>query len=399
MRLTAPLALAVAASAVAAAFVVPVLASGGPAPAPASAAPASAAPSALQRDADAIRDLGVTGVQARVTGPDGRSQVVTSGVADVRTKRPVPPDGRFRFASVTKTFTATVVLQLVGEGRLSLDDTVEHVLPGVVHGNGNDGRRITVRNLLQHTGGLHDDMPSIDSPESYDLHRLDTHTAEEFVARAMRHEPYFAPGTDWKYSNTGYILLGMIIERVTGNPWDAEVRDRVLRPLGMNHTAFPDGSPRITGPHARGYQRFETGGLTDVTENRDSAWAGAAGGLIGTTADLDRFLRALDAGRLLRPAEQGEMRRGVPVKGPLATVWAGAKDGLGLFTRPLTCGGTYSFHSGDILGYKTRNAVTFDGRRSVVISMSTMLEDTMDHAVQQENAASTLIDNALCGTR
>ncbi|MEV4253520.1 serine hydrolase domain-containing protein [Spirillospora sp. NPDC049652] len=366
----------------------------------ASAVPASAAaPSALRRDADAIRDLGVTGVQARVTGPDGRSHVVTSGVADIRTKRPVPTSGRFRIASVTKTFTATTVLQLVGEGRLSLDDTVERVLPGVVRGDGNDGRKITVRNLLQHTSGLHDDMPGIDSPESYALHRLDTHTAEEFVARAMRHAPDFRPGTSWRYCNTGYLLLGMIIQKVTGNPWNVEVRDRILRPLAMDDTTFPGESPRIRGPHARGYQLFETGGLTDVTENRDSAWAGAAGGLISTTADLDRFLRALDAGRLLRPAEQREMRRSVPVQGPLAEVWPGAEDGLGLFTRPLTCGGTYSFHSGDILGYKTRNAVTAGGRRSVVISMSTMLEDTMEHAVQQENAASALIDHALCGTR
>lgn len=383
MRMTALLTLAAAATSVASV-----------------AAPASAAaPSVLQRDADAIRDLGVTGVQARVTGPDGRSRVVTSGVADVRTKRPVPAGGRFRIASVTKTFTATTVLQLVGEGRLSLDDTVERVLPGVVRGNGNDGRRITVRNLLQHTSGLHDDIPGIDSPESYARHRLDTHTPEELVARAMKHKPDFAPGASWKYCNTGYLLLGMIIKKVTGNPWDVEVRNRILRPLAMNQTTFPGESPRIPGPHAKGYHLFETGGLTDVTENRDGSWAGAAGGLISTTADLDRFLRALDAGRLLRPAQLAEMRRGVPLQGELAVVWPGAKDGLGLFSRPLTCGGRYYFHGGDILGYKTRNAVTSDGRRSVVVSMSTMIEDTMEHAVQQENAASTLIDNALCSTR
>ncbi|MFC5185190.1 serine hydrolase domain-containing protein [Actinomadura harenae] len=366
----------------------------------ATAVPASAAaPSTLQRDADALRDLGVTGVQVRVTGPDGRSRVVTSGVADVRTKRPVPSNGRFRVASVTKTLTATTVLQLVGEGRLSVDDTVEHVLPGVVQGNGNDGRKITIRNLLQHTSGLHDDMPSIDSPESYALHRLDTHTAEELVARSMNHKPDFEPGKGWHYCNTGYLLLGMVIKKLTGNPWDTEVRNRILRPLGMDHTTFPGESPRITGPHARGYQLFETGGLTDVTENRDSAWAGAAGGLISTTADLDRFFRALDAGRLLRPAQQRELRRGVPVQGPQAVVWPGATDGLGLFSRPLTCGGSYSFHPGDILGYKTRNAVTSDGRRSVVISMSTMLEDSLDHTVQQEDAVSALIENVLCTTR
>jgi D-alanyl-D-alanine carboxypeptidase len=116
------------------------------------AAGASSPPGELQRHADAIHALGIVGVQARLVTGGGQHTVATSGVADVRTGRPVPPDGRFRVASTAKALSATVALQLVGEGRLRLDDTVERWLPGVVRGNGNDGRRITVRHLLP-TGG------------------------------------------------------------------------------------------------------------------------------------------------------------------------------------------------------------------------------------------------------
>lgn len=124
-------------------------------------AAASAAPRppgtewSVQRDADALRDTGVTGVAVRVDTPHGTVRA-RSGVGDLVTRRPVPVDGHLRLGSVTKTFVATVVLQLVGEKRLSLDDTVEELLPGVVSGAGNDGRTITVRDLLRHTSGLPD---------------------------------------------------------------------------------------------------------------------------------------------------------------------------------------------------------------------------------------------------
>src|SRR4051812_46121027 len=147
----------------------------------------------LRRDAAAITALGVTGVQARLIGPDGRNLIATSGVADLRTRQPVAPNGHFRIASVTKAFVATVILQLAGDGRLSLDDTVERWLPGVVSGNGNNGRAITIRQLLQHTSGIHDDYPDYTSAEDFYQHRYDTYTPEQTVARAMGHQPDFQP--------------------------------------------------------------------------------------------------------------------------------------------------------------------------------------------------------------
>jgi D-alanyl-D-alanine carboxypeptidase len=135
----------------------------------------------LRRDADAITGLGVTGVQAGLTLPGGRERIATSGVADLATRQPVPANGYFRIASVTKTFVATVILQLAGDGRLSLDDTVERWLPGVVSGNGNDGHAITIRQLLQHTSGIHDDYPDYTSAEDFYQHRYDTYTAEQIL--------------------------------------------------------------------------------------------------------------------------------------------------------------------------------------------------------------------------
>nr|BFE77775.1 hypothetical protein GCM10020093_003760 [Planobispora longispora] len=133
---------------------------------------------------------------------------------------------------MTKTFVATVVLQLAEEGTLSLDDTVERWLPGVVKGNGNDGGAITIRHLLQHTSGIPEAYPSFASLEDYLKHRYDPFTAEQIVAEAVKRKPGFAPGKDWMYSNTGYLLISMIIEKATGNPWHVEVRDRVSRPSG-----------------------------------------------------------------------------------------------------------------------------------------------------------------------
>ncbi|MEU7663500.1 serine hydrolase domain-containing protein [Streptomyces lincolnensis] len=352
---------------------------------------------ALQRDTDAIAALGVAGVQARTTGSAGRSVVASSGVSDIGTGRPVPPTAYFRIGSINKTFVATVVLHLVGEGRLGLDDTVERRLPGVLRGNGNRGDRITIRQLLQHTSGISDESyPGFDSAEEYYAHRYDIHTPEEIVALAMRHRPVFEPGRGWSYSNTGYAVLGLVIEKVTGRPWYEEVSTRIIRPLRLHHTVWPGTSATLPRPHLRGYQRFESGGpLVDVTELID---ADASGGLISTTADLDRFVRALLGGRLLRPELLRQMQRTVPVDEETNQIMPGARYGLGLSSRPLSCGGTYWTHGGDQLGYRTRNGVADDGRRSVVVAMSTQFNQ-MDSALGQEKLAHTLVDNALCHER
>jgi D-alanyl-D-alanine carboxypeptidase len=379
-------------------------------PAAAAVPAASGAPAApghdggksqLQRDVDAIRDAGVIGVLAEARTPRGRV-VARSGVGDLRTGRPVPYGAYFRMGSNGKTFVATVVLQLVAEGRLSLDDTVERWLPGVVTGNGNDGSKITVRRLLQHTSGLAnytDFLPGLEpSPEAYRAHRFDRYRPEQLVAIAMEHPPGWVPGpgdTRWSYSNTNYILAGMIIERVTGNDWPSEVRDRILRPLGLRHTFEPGQSAFLPRPHARGYEQYTADGPPVDTTVLNHSWGGAAGSLVTTTADLTRFWQALLGGRLLRPAQLAQMRTTVDAPA-FHPVWPGARYGLGIIEIPVTCGRSktsYWGHGGDTLGYSTRNGFSSDGRRGVVLSLSSHTGDQL--AV--EAAAVRAVQHTVCG--
>ncbi|MGY0068688.1 serine hydrolase domain-containing protein [Streptomyces sp. QTS137] len=353
----------------------------------------------LQHDADVLRDAGVTGVSVRLETPRG-AVTARSGVGDLVSGRPVPEDGHLRLGSVTKTFVATVLLQLVDEERLALDQTVEQLLPGVVTGAGNDGRAITLRDLLQHTSGLYDytaDVFPDPSAETYYAPRWHAYRPAQLVAMAMRHEPVFPPGTGWEYSNTNYVVAGMVIESVTGRSWEQQVRDRILRPLGMRHTDVPGTRPFLPQPHAANYQQFAPDGPTvDTTIPYRPFDAGADGSLTGTARDLNRFFTALNRGRLLEPATLAAMRTTVPMPEdsghPVDT-----RSGLGLFLTPLSCGGGYLGHGGSGFGYLVRAATTTDGRRSITVSAHSRPGDP-DTAARQENVLRDLVDRALCRT-
>ncbi|MEU0566134.1 serine hydrolase domain-containing protein [Nonomuraea sp. NPDC005983] len=305
---------------------------------------------ALQR---LTEDNDVPGALAQIHNAHGDT-VITSGVADVETKRPVPTDSRFRIGSKTKTFVATVTLQLVGDGRIELDAPVERYLPGLV------GPDITVRQLLQHTSGLPDYLPLLD-PADILAHRYDHWNAADLVTLALQRPAEFPPGTDWSYSNTNYLIVGMIIEKVTGNTFGTEIRNRILRPLRLNATSVPDDALDIPGPHPSGY--LKTGdGLLDITRHNPSV-AGASGGMISSASDLNRFYDALLHGRLLRPAELKEMMTTRPLDGP-----GGAAYGLGLMSTPLPCGGLLWGHAGDTLGFRTSGGATLDGRQVTVMT-------------------------------
>lgn len=368
---------------------------------PSAAASAASVPSGLarsvQRDADALRDAGVTGVAVRLETPRG-TVTARSGVGDLATRRPVPKNGYLRLGSTTKTFVATVVLQLVGEKRISLDQTVEQLLPGVVSGPGHDGRAITVRQLLQHTSGLPDyvyDVFPDPSARTYFANRWRAYPPEELVRLALRHEPEFPPGTRWAYSNTNYVLAGMIIEKVTGSTWEEQVHDRILRPLGLRDTDTPGTWPFLPQPHAADYQQFSAGGpMIDTTLPYRPFDSGADGSMTGTARDLNRFFSALAGGRLLEPAELAAMRTTVPVPRDGGHP-PGTRDGLGLFVTPLSCGGGYLGHGGSGFGYVVRSATTTDGRRTITVSAHSRSADPRETA-RQEGALNDLVDHALC---
>jgi D-alanyl-D-alanine carboxypeptidase len=346
----------------------------------------------LQRDLSAITATGVPGVLAEVrTG--ARQLRGTSGVADLDSRKPVNGNGYFRIGSNTKTFISVVVLQLVAEHRLSLDDPVGRWLPGAVHGNGNDAGKITVRELLQHTSGLHnytDDLQAqITSVKAYRKLEFHQFSRRDLLSIALAHRPDFAPGAGWNYSNTNYILLGMIIGRVTHDSWENEVTRRIIIPLALRHTYAPGTSTRLPRPHATGYLFFDKNTRIDTTAENMS-WAGSAGALISTATDLTRFWRAIGRGTLLRPAQTRQMRRTVPANSGDSASVPGSRYGLGIFFIPLSCGGGYWSHEGDVPGYNTIGAVSTDGRTTVVLSLNSNVDDPVLAAEYR------LIDHVMC---
>jgi D-alanyl-D-alanine carboxypeptidase len=346
----------------------------------------------LQRDLDAITATGVPGVLAEVRTGD-RHLRGTSGVANLDSRKPVNDNGFFRIGSNTKTFLSVVVLQLVAEHRLSLDDTVGHWLPGVVHGNGNDGGKITVRELLQHTSGLHDytdDLQAqITSPEAYRKLEFRQFSRQDLLNIALAHQPDNAPGAAWNYSNTNYILLGMVIEKVTHDSWENQVTRRIIIPLGLHHTNAPGTSTRLPRPHATGYQIFDKNTRIDTTAE-NMTWADSAGALTSTAADLTRFWSAIGRGALLGPAQTREMRQTVPATGGDSASVPGSRYGLGIFFIPLSCGGGYWSHEGDVPGYNTIGAVSSDGRATVALSVNSNVDDPVLAAEYH------LVDHFMC---
>jgi D-alanyl-D-alanine carboxypeptidase len=352
-------------------------------PAAAAAAPRQAANIGLQTRLDEVTAAGAVGALAEVRGEHGVWRG-TSGLAELGTTRPVPVHGRFRAGSITKTFLATVVLQLADEGRLRLDDTVEAWLPGEIP----DGDRITVRQLLNHTSGLYDIVRTLPLPPNPELldNRWRTWTPGELVARAVANPPTFEPpGSAFAYSNTNYTLLGQIVEKATGRSYGTEIERRVIRPLRLRDTSVSGTSTRIPGPHPHGYVPIEQDGeltLVDYTEMNPSVF-GAGGEMISTAKDLNRFFTALLGGRLL-PAHLLDQMRTPGIEG-------GRAYGLGLAWRDTSCGVRVYGNDGDALAYQAWSYSTPDRRRQVTVALTPGLSRDLDKAVD------AFLDEAVCG--
>lgn len=253
----------------------------------------------------------------------------------------------FRAGSITKTFIATVVLQLAAEHRLSLSDTVEDHLPGLVRGAGNDGRTVALRALLTHTSGLAD--YTADTGGTVPV------TPRQAIHIALTHPPA-APGR-FSYSNTNYVLLGMVIQQVTGHSYATEAERRLITPLRLTGTSFPGARSSLPDPHGRAYAADGS----DVTD-LDPRVAGAAGELVTTLTNLNRFYAALLRGDLLPPRQLREM---------LNTRAAHGEYGMGLYPVRLPCGTTVWGHDGRISGSYVRTAATVDGRRVLTFRVNT----------------------------
>ncbi|MFY4718335.1 serine hydrolase domain-containing protein [Streptomyces sp. LaBMicrA B280] len=323
-------------------------------------------------------------VNGRAAAPGCARWSVTDGVADLRTGRPMNTTDRLRIGSVTKTFTATVVLQLAAEHRLSLDAPVERYLPGLIQGHGYDGRRITVRQLLRHTSGLPD---YLEAPEWANPGALRRRHFEprELIARALRLP---RPAQTWHYATTNYVVAGLIVRAVTGHSPEAEITRRVLVPLGLRDTYWPGDDTRIKGPHSHSYFTNAEGHRVDGTD-WNMTFGDVGGALVSTPEDLTRFAAALFGGRLLPAAQFAEMRHTVAADPD--RLWPGARYGLGLITTPLSCGGAWWGHAGTVPGGHRALVAVGPGGRDVAVALN-----EIPATLQAELDFLDVVDKAFC---
>jgi D-alanyl-D-alanine carboxypeptidase len=350
-------------------------------------------PGELEGLLDQIVAAGAPGAAALVRDGHGVQQAA-SGLADLRTRRPMRPGLNYRVASVTKPFVATVVLQLVAEGRLSLSDTVDRWLPGILP----YGDQVTIRQLLNHTSGVPEYLvePLLELYGSKQG-RFRSWTPQELVALVADQPPLFPPGTTFSYSNTNYVLAGLIVEAATGRTLGQELKRRIIRPLRLRDTFFPVNRPDIPGRNARGYSLplgdqgpVLDGPLLDFTVyNPSLAWA--AGNVVSDLGDLARFFRALLGGRLLPPGLLAEMTTTVPIG-------QGAGYGLGLLVLQTPCGRLIG-HDGGIPGFLTIVLSTEGGRRQLGVMVNQFFTTpALDEAYSQVVAelATRLLEGAPC---
>ncbi|SEM11254.1 serine hydrolase domain-containing protein [Streptacidiphilus jiangxiensis] len=315
----------------------------------------------------AVTEAGLPGAMAQVR--DGSSTWFgQAGTADLDNGSRLVPQDRFRIGSTTKTFVSTVVLQLEAEHRLGLDDSVERWLPGLVDGNGYDGSKITIRQLLDHTSGIANFAMAKQVFEEFVglpflQHRFDGFTPRQLVELGLETKPSFAPGHGWQYSDTNYVLAGMIIEKATGHSLAQEITDRIIKPLHLRNTYEPVGDdPWIHGPHGRFYSKLMMPGdgtpFYDVTELNPS-WGFGSGDIVSTVGDLGTFVQALLKGRMLPPVQQREMFTMLDTQGN----WVGnnSEYGLGVGSIKLSCTTVWGM-GGAIDGSWSYTFGTRDGR-------------------------------------
>ncbi|MBB5084771.1 serine hydrolase domain-containing protein [Nonomuraea endophytica] len=353
----------------------------------------------LQKAIEEIVESGFLGVALRVRDEQGE-WAGSAGAAELGGTAKPPVHGHARIGSNTKTFTATLVLQLVAEGKIHLDTPAADYLPEL----GLD-RRITVRMLLQHTSGLfnftgevYDDgtivhgipVPYSTTGREWVDKRFHTYKPEDLVRLSLSKPARFEPGTGWSYSNTNYVLARLLIEKVTGRSLAEEMQRRILDPLGLTGTVVPDASPEIPEPHAHVYYRYEDTTI-DITRHNPS-WVSTGGDMISTSQDLATFISALVSGKLLPAPLLAEMCT------PHSTGLPNMDYGLGVFVQRTDCGGTVITHNGGTVGSAALMYTTPDGGKTLTAVLNWVDDADMSVAAAFQNAQKRLVNEVFCGT-
>ncbi|MER6776168.1 MULTISPECIES: serine hydrolase domain-containing protein [unclassified Streptomyces] len=286
---------------------------------------------------EVMKQTGMPGLNIGLWMPGRGVYEKSFGIADRQTGTPMKADLHSRIGSVTKTFTVTGLLQLVDQGEVGLDDPISRYVSGVPGGDS-----ITLRQLADMRSGLFDyttDEKWLDGLRA-DPHR--TYTPRQLVDVAFGHPPNSKPGAKWEYSNTNTVLLGMLVEKVSGQSLADYLREHVFAPLKLNSTSLP-GDSAMPDPHAHGYTDFTPKGTVADATNWNPSWAWAAGAVISDLDDLHAWAPALADGRLLTPKTQAERLRTLPIGAV-----PGASYGLGILDFNGWLG-----HNGELPGYET----------------------------------------------
>ncbi|MFE5583323.1 serine hydrolase domain-containing protein [Kitasatospora sp. NPDC056531] len=261
-------------------------------------------PAALQAAIETRPSDNASGAVALVAEP---GQLWKGSTTDSQTGRKIPENAHFHAGSISKVFETTVLLQLAAEGRIDLDQTVQHYMPGLLP---DTFQPITVRQLVNYTSGLPnvDEGKPAESADETIADRYDYRTFDQIIQETLRPDgrpwpgPHFAPGTEQEYNSLGFRIAAELIEQTTGNSFKGEVTNRILDPLHLTQTSVPEDDPEMPRPYLHGYMTADSGQAVDTSEQ-----GGDPSNMISTTADLDHFLTALLQGRLLPAAQQNEL--------------------------------------------------------------------------------------------
>ncbi|MFG2717943.1 serine hydrolase domain-containing protein [Streptomyces sp. NPDC048416] len=344
-------------------------------------------PARLDAAMENVHRAGVPGVFAEVRAGD---QVWrgAAGFADLGTRRPATPDLRHRVGSITKTFVTAAVLQQVEAGDIDLDAPIGRYLPGLVPGG--RGRAITVRMLIHHTSGLAEYLPyaypslkgfpdpAHTGPASLDDHRFTRFHPTELIEMGVGAPAAGAPGaTPGTYSNTNYLLVGRLLEQVTGTTAERYITQNVIERADLRATELPTG-PHMEGPHPRMYEAWF--GMIDPPRDYsvfDMSWVWSAASLISTVGDLNRFYALLFAGEIVSPASLAQMRRTVPVVSQQGTT---IDYGLALHPWTSAADSSYWGHGGSAWGAGTLAMARTDGKRQLAVAVNLQRWNRLDPA-------------------
>ena len=367
-----------------------------PSPSGQSAKQAGKSSAAQKRDLKAtiqeLVDVGYPGALAAKADKDGNTVGATAGKGNLATGEAPPLDGEVRIGSNTKTFVAVLVMKMVEEGKVKLDEPIETYLPGLIKGQGVDGKKITVRQLLQHTSGLPE--TALGFPDVF-ASRNNYYQPRDILDEALTKPAQFAPGAKFTYTNTNYFVLGLLAERVGKRPIAEQIEVKIVKPLGLKHTYMPkDGEKALRGKHPRGYHTRDNkpGKLVDITDY-DTSMAWTAGAMVSTPSELNKFMQSIFDGSLLNQASISEMKKSVPM-GDDGNVY-----GLGLIGHKLSCGVAWG-HGGTFPGYQTDNAVGPDGTAATIATTAmpaTNAKDTATEESGEKRLGVQALDKALCG--